>query len=207
MNRQRINVAAAVGLVCLAGLGCKSLTGGGKSELTFTHSKVKETKAEIKAGHTYASTKTFTKPDGKGGYERNAAAIIHVVVANHPLDSSFGLRTLGTLPKAAGEVKVQFSLVGKDGTSGKESDAAPEVGVYTAKADRFMKVESVGILAHDGSAGTKNWFNSTKLDGQVEITSADDGKIEGKIDVNDGEAKLSGNFVATLGKGAAPEKN
>ena len=205
MNR-RLHTFALLTLTLAILLGCEAIGGGGASELTVSHAKVPEAKLTIKSGHTYATTKTFTKTDASGKSEMKKALAVHAYVSNQELDPSRGMISMGKVPASKEEMKVAFTLIGKEGTTGKESDAAPEVGTYSAKADRFMKVESVGILAHDGTKGAKHWFNGTKLEGSVEVTSASDGKLEGTIDVKDDKGAVKGKFTVTLGKGAAKKK-
>ena len=147
---------------------------------------------EVKSGHTYASTKTFTSADGKSTHAR----IVSVYLANEAIDPEWGARTMGEPPKSADGIKVQLSLVGTEGTEGKDSDAPPETGKYTPDADKFMAVQSVGVSA----GGKKHWLGDD-LQGSVEITSAGDGRITGTVDLKNEKGAIKGSFGALLGKG------
>ncbi len=92
-------------------------------------------------------------------------------------------------------VRVTFSLVGEEGT--KETSPL-KGGTYSAKADKYMKVETVGIVTRKGGNDSKNWLDRSSLDGTVKVTSVSDDSISGDIDVTAGEASIKGSFTAKI---------
>ena len=93
------------------------------------------------------------------------------------------------------QVRVVFSLIGEEGTNDKSS---PKAGTYSAKAEKFMKVESVGIVARKGSADVKSWLDRSMLSGEVKVTSASADEIGGDVDLTSGDTSIKGSFTAKV---------
>ncbi len=93
------------------------------------------------------------------------------------------------------QVRVVLSLIGDEGTN----DKSPlKAGTYSAKADKYMKVESVGIVSRKGGIDNKAWFDRSTLSGQVKVTSATADEISGDIDLIAGDNAIKGSFTAKV---------
>ena len=95
------------------------------------------------------------------------------------------------------QARVVFSLVGDEGTNEK---SPPKAGTYSAKADKFMKVEDVAIVSRKGAADNKSWLDRSTLSGQVKVTSATADEISGDIDLTAGDNTIKGSFTAKVFK-------
>lgn len=203
----RRHALAALLLLVIALLGCKKLGlggedeggGGSKSapEITVAHPKIPKTTVPVSSAHTYSSTKTFTAPNTP----MKTARVVTVFLSNTPLDPSRGPATMGKPPAKKGDVKVQLALIGKEGTDGGDTQAPPEAGVYDTKADKFMKLESVAIHGHDGSAAFKDFLDRDALAGKVEVTNVTAQTFDGTVALTAGASSIQGSFTATIGKG------
>ena len=136
-------------------------------------------------------TKTFTDTTGK----MTTAVVYNLHVANYDLNGErFGASLNNPMP-ADDSVRVMFSLVGDEGTK----EGSPlKAGTYSAKADKYMKVETVGIVTRKGGNEIKNWFDRSTLNGEVKVTSVSDGSASGDIDVTAGENTIKGSFTAKI---------
>lgn len=177
-------IAFAVGLS-----GCSK--GGGANSLNVKHASVGTKDLAVKSGYAFAVTKSFTDINQK----ITTAVVYNVFTADYDLDASnFGM-TLEKPMASEDQMRVVFSLVGEEGTK----DPAPlKAGTYSAKADKYMKVENVGIVTRKGSADTKTWFDRNGLAGQVTVTSVTDDLISGDIDVTVGDSAIKGSFTAKI---------
>jgi hypothetical protein len=88
-----------------------------------------------------------------------------------------------------------FTLVGGQGTDGK---SAPKAGTYSAKADKFMKVETVGIVSRKGGADNKVWLERGTVSGEVRVTSVSGDTMSGDVDLTSGETSIKGSFTAKI---------
>ena len=93
------------------------------------------------------------------------------------------------------QVRVVFSLIGDEGTNDK---SAPKAGTYSAKADKFMKVESAGLVARKGGADVKSWLDRSMLSGEVKVSSASADEISGDVDLTSGDTSIKGSFTAKV---------
>jgi len=114
----------------------------------------------VKSSYAFAVTKTFTDTAGK----MTTAATYNVYAANYDLDSSFFAQTMNKPMASDDQMRVVFSLVNDEG--GTEKSPA-KAGTYSAKADKFMKVESVGIVSRKGGADNTGWLERGTLTGDV----------------------------------------
>jgi len=73
-----------------------------------------------------------------------------------------------------------------------------KAGTYSAKADKHMKVETVGIVSRKGGADNKVWLDRSTLSGQVKVTSASANEIAGDFDLTAGETTVKGSFTAKV---------
>jgi hypothetical protein len=145
----------------------------------------------VKSCYAFAVTKTFTDITGK----ITTAATYNFHAANYDLDAAnFGM-TLDKPMTSDDQMRVMFSLVGNEGT---KENAPLMTGTYSAKADKYMKVETVGIVTRKGGADTKTWLDRSTLNGDVKVTSVSDDSIAGDIDVTSGETTIKGSFTAKI---------
>ncbi|HEV2905311.1 MAG TPA: hypothetical protein VGW32_09695 [Pyrinomonadaceae bacterium] len=169
--------------------GCSK--GGGGNSLHVKSPAVGEKDLVVKSGYAFAVTKSFTDINQK----ITTAVTYNVHAANYDLDATnFGM-TLEKPMASEDQLRLVFSLVGEEGTK----DHAPiKAGTYSAKADKYMKVETVGIVTRKGNADTKTWFDRSSLTGQVNVTSVTDDSISGDIDVTAGDSAIKGSFTAKI---------
>jgi len=93
------------------------------------------------------------------------------------------------------QMRVVFSLVGEEGTK----DPTPlKAGTYSAKADKYMKVETVGIVTRKNGTEIKNLFDRSTLNGEVKVTSVSGDSANGDIDVTAGDNTIKGSFTAKI---------
>ncbi|MGZ5437910.1 MAG: hypothetical protein ACXW3F_17770, partial [Pyrinomonadaceae bacterium] len=145
----------------------------------------------VKSSFAFAVTKSFTDINQK----ITTAVVYNVFTANYDLDATnFGM-TLEKTMASEDQMRVVFSLVGEEGT---KDPTALKAGTYSAKADKHMKVETVGIVTRKGNADTKTWFDRSSLSGQVTLTSVTDDSISGDIDVTAGDSAIKGSFTAKI---------
>jgi hypothetical protein len=179
----------AVSIVALSFSACSKGSGG--NSLHVKSPAAGEKDVAVKSGFAYAVTKSFTDINQK----ITTAVVYNVFTADYDLDSSnFGM-TLEKPLTSEDQMRVVFSLVGEEGT---KDPAALKTGTYSAKADKYMKVETVGIVTRKGSADTKTWFDRGTLTGQVTLTSVTDDSISGDIDVMAGDNSIKGSFTARI---------
>lgn len=184
-----ILILIAVSIAALSLSGCSK--GGGGNSLHVKSPAAGEKDLAVKSSFTFAVTKSFTDINQK----ITTAVVYNVFTANYDLDSAnFGM-TLEKPMASEDQMRVVFSLVGEEGT--KES-APLKAGAYSAKADKYMKVETVGIVTRKGNADTKTWFDRSSLSGQVTLTAVTDDSISGDIEVTAGDSAIKGSFTAKI---------
>lgn len=182
-------VLAAVMAAALLLSGCSKGSGGNSLHVKSAASGEKD--LAVKSGYAFPVTKSFTDINQK----ITTAVLYNIYAANYDLDAGNFAMTLDKPMASDDQVRVVFSLVGEEGT---KDPAALKAGTYSAKADKYMKVETVGIVTRKGSADSKNWFDRSSLNGQVTLTSVTDDSISGDIDVTAGENTIKGAFTAKI---------
>jgi len=136
-------------------------------------------------------TKTFTDTSGK----MTTAVVYNVHAANYDLNGErFGASLNNPMP-SDDSIRVMFSLVGEEGT---KENSPLKAGTYSAKADKYMKVEAVGIVTRKNGTEIKNWFDRSTLNGEVKVTSVSGDSASGDIDVNAGDNTIKGSFTAKI---------
>lgn len=186
--------ASAAKLILFTTTLALAITGCGNSEGNHLHVKpagASEKEMPIKSSYAFPVTKSFTDIDQK----ITTAVSYNVYVANYDLDSGNFAMTLDKPMASDDQMRVVFSLVGEEGTN---ENSALKTGTYSAKADKYMKVETVGIVTRRGSADVKSWLDRSTLSGDVKITSVSDDTVSGNIDVTAGEASINGSFTAKI---------
>ena len=115
----------------------------------------------IKSGFAFPVTKSFTDVNGK----ITTASAYNVYLANYDLDAKNFAMTLDKPLTADDQVRVVFSLIGDEGTNDKSPMKA---ATYSAKADKYDKAESAGIVARKSGADVKSWLDRSMLDRRSE---------------------------------------
>lgn len=179
----------AIAVACALIIAGCSKSGG--NHLHVKPAGASENDMDVKSSYTYGVTKTFTDINQK----ITTAATYNTYAANYDLDSANFGQTLQKPLTADEQVRVEFSLVGEEGS--KESSPL-KTGTYSAKADKYMKVETVGIVTRKGGADNKAWLDRSTLTGEVKLTSVSDDSISGDIDVTAGDASIKGAFTAKI---------
>ena len=186
---RRLYVAAFLITVALFLSACGKSAGGNSIHVKSTATGEKD--LAVKSGYAFAVTKTFTDINNK----ITTSSAYNVYVANYDLDAGNFAMTMDKPLASDDQVRVMFSLIGDEGTN----DKSPlKAGTYSAKADKHMKVESVGIVSRKGGADNKAWLDRSTLSGEVKVTSASADEISGDIDVTAGDTTIKGSFTAKV---------
>ena len=173
----------------LAICGC-SKSGGG-NDLHVKSAAAGDRDVATKSAFADPVTKTFTDATGK----ITTAVVYNIHAANYDLDGGrFGASLNNPMP-ADDSIRVMFSLVGEEGT---KENSPLKAGTYSAKADKYMKVETVGIVTRKGGTEIKNWFDRSTLNGEVKVTSVSGDSASGDIDVTAGDSTIKGSFTAKI---------
>jgi hypothetical protein len=186
--RQIIFVSCLLALALFLG-GCGKGAGGGSMQLKSPATGDKD--MPVKSGYAFAVNKTFTDTSNK----ITMAAAYNVAAANYDLDGTNFAMTLDKPLTSDDQVRVMFTLVGDQGTNEK-SPLKP--GAYSAKADKFMKVETAGIVSRKGGADSKVWFDRSSLTGDAKVTSVSGDTITGEVDLTSGAMSIKGPFTAKI---------
>jgi hypothetical protein len=189
-NRPFIFALVALALACALFLtGCGK--GAGGSGLHVKSPATGEKDVPVKSAYAFAVTKTFTDTSNK----ITTASAYNSDAANYDLDATNFAMTLDKPLTSDDQIRVMFSLIGEQGSN----DKTPlKAGTYSAKADKFMKVETVGIVSRKGGADNKVWLDRNSLTGDVKVTSASADEISGDIDVTGGDTTIKGSFTAKI---------
>ncbi len=145
----------------------------------------------VKSGYAFDVTKTFTDTSN----QITTAPSYRVYAANYDLDGGNFAVTLNKPLTADDQVRVVFSLVGEQGGNDK---TAAKTGSYSAKADKFMKVEDVAIVSRKAGADNMGWLERSTLTGEAKITSVTGDTITGELDLTSGAASIKGPFTAKI---------
>ncbi|HQP34290.1 MAG TPA: hypothetical protein PLI95_03900 [Polyangiaceae bacterium] len=185
---------APITLIAACVLSC---SGGGSLELSADGSKQSFAPS---LGISYATTKTFTEPDPKGGFKSAKASSHHLYLTNFAPKSDVRNLREKTSPTANGNVRVSMAFVGPEGSEGSKTDTPIPSGSYGAAAAKFQKVESIEITVFADGKAKEVDLDRDKTTGTVKITSADGESIAGEIDVRDGKSSVKGSFKTKLQK-------
>ena len=191
VNFPNLHLVATISLLALFVVltGCSKSAGGNSMNLKWPGMNQKE--MPVKSSYAFAVTKTFTDINQK----ISTAPSYQVFAANYDLDATtFGL-TLNKPLAADDQLRVTLSLVGDEGGNEKSPLKA---GDYSAKADKFMKVEAVGIVTRKDGKDNTLWLDRSTLTGTVKVTSASAEAVSGDVDLNAGESAIKGSFTAKI---------
>jgi hypothetical protein len=169
--------------------GCGKSAGGNSLHVKSAATGGKD--FPVKSSYTFAVTKTFTDVNNK----MTTASAYYVYAANYDLDAGNFAMTLDKPLSSDDHLRVVFNLIGAEGTN----DKSPlKTGTYSAKADKYMKVETAGIVARKNGADSKLWLDRSTLTGEVKVTSASAESISGEVDLTAGENTIKGSFTAKM---------
>jgi len=192
-SHQSVRTAALAAFVVLSILSL-CLVGCTKSGGTGLHVKSHATDDKdisVKSSYAFAVTKTFTDIAGK----ITTAPSYRVYAANYDLDAANFAMTLDKPLTSDERLRVVFSLVGEQ--AGNEKTPL-KAGTYSAKADKFMKVEDVGIVSRKGGADSKVWLDRSTLTGEVKVNSVSGDTMSCDVDLSAGETSIKGSFTAKI---------
>jgi hypothetical protein len=191
-DRRRLfftSIAAIALISALLIFGCGKMSGGNSIHVKSATTTDKD--LPVKSSYAFAVAKTFTDINNK----ITTASAYNVYVANYDLDANNFKMTMDKPLTSDDQVRVVFSLIGDEGTNDK---SPPKAGTYSAKADKFMKVESAGLVARKGGADAKSWLDRSMLSGEVKVSSASADEISGDVDLTSGETSIKGSFTAKV---------
>ena len=189
--RERLSILS-IGMVVAVALllsGCGNGTGG--SGLHVKSPTTGEKDLAIKSSYSFAITKSFTDTANNV----TTAPSYRVYLANYDLDPANFAKTLDRPLNSDEHIRVVFSLVGEQGGNDK---SPPKAGTYSAKADKFMKVEDVSIVSRKGGNDTKFVLDRSALTGEVKVTSASGNTMSGDVNLAAGETTVKGSFTAKI---------
>jgi hypothetical protein len=179
-----------VALACALFLaGCSNDAGGNSLHVKSPASGEKD--LPVKSAYAFTVTKTFTDTSNN----ISTASAYNVYAANYDLDAANFAMTMDKPLTYDDQVRVVFSLIGDQGTNDK---SPPKAGTYSAKADKFMKVETAGIVSRKGGQDNKVWLDRHTLTGDVKVTSASADEISGDVDLSSGDTSIKGSFTAKI---------
>lgn len=178
-----------IALVTLSIVGCGKVAGGNSLHIKSATTGDKDLAA--KSGYAFPVTKTFTDINGK----ITTASAYNVYLANYDLDAKNFAMTLDKPLTADDQVRVVFSLIGDEGTNDK---SAVKAATYSAKADKYDKAESAGIVTRKNGADVKSWLDRSMLTGEVKVTSASADEIAGDVNLSAGDSVIKGSFTAKI---------
>lgn len=145
----------------------------------------------IKSGYAFPVTKSFTDVNQK----ITTASAYNVYLANYDLDPKNFALTLDKPLTSDDQVRVVFSLIGAEGSN---DQTAPKATTYSAKADKYLKAESAGIVARKNGADVKSWLDRSMLSGEVTVSSVSAEEITGDVNLSAGDMAFKGSFTAKI---------
>lgn len=145
----------------------------------------------VKSSYAFGVTKSFTDINNK----MTTAPSYRVYAASYDLDSGNFAQTMDRPLPSDDQIRVTFSLVGDQGGNEKSPMKA---GDYSAKADKFMKVEDASIVTRQGGKDNTLWLDRSKLSGNVKVKSVSGDTMTGEADLTDGQSAIKGAFTAKI---------
>ena len=186
--RQIIFASCLIALALFVGSCSK---GSGSNSMQLKSPVTGDKDMPVKSGYAFAVTKTFTDTANN----ITTAPSYRVYAANYDLDAGNFAMTLNKSLTADDQLRVVFSLVGDQG--GNEKSPA-KAGTYSAKADKFMKVEDVAIVSRKAGTDHTGWLERSTLTGDAKVTLVSGDTITGELDLASGAASIKGPFTAKI---------
>ena len=190
IDRHPFHLGMAMTFVLLAVL----LTGCGKTgsnSISLKWPGVTSKQMPVKSSYAFGVTKSFTDINNK----MTTAPSYRVYAASYDLDAGNFSQTMDKPLPADDQIRLTFSLVGDQGGNEKSPLKA---GDYSAKADKFLKVEDASIVTHQGGKDNTLWLDRSKLSGNVKVASVSGDTVTGEADLTDGESAIKGPFTAKV---------
>lgn len=185
-------LAAVITLCLLMSVAC----GGGNGTSLAIKASEKSLTLNGKASGVDLGNVISTSP-GKPQLQTSSHSII---LANYDMDTT----NLGTMRKpltAADQIRLAIGITGEEATNEKTPF---KVGTYLVANDKINDVRNLTISTFaDGKESTITFdtmSSSTKMTGEVKITSVTDDAVSGSIDVTEGDKLVKGNFTAKIAK-------
>jgi len=169
--------------------GCSK--GGGANSMNLKWPGVNQKEMPVKSSYAFGVTKTFTDINNK----ITTAPSYRVYAASYDLDAANFSQTMDKPLASDDQIRVTFSLVGDQGGNEKTPLKA---GDYSAKADKFMKVETAGIVTRKDGKDDTFWLDRSALTGNVKVTSVSGDSASGEVDLSDGKSAIKGPFTAKI---------
>jgi len=190
-NKQSLRFPAAISLLIVALMFSSCSKGAGASSMNLKWPGMNQKEMPVKSSYAYGVTKTFTDINNK----ITTAPSYRVYAASYDLDAANFSQTMDKPLASDDQIRVTFSLVGDQGGTEKTPLKA---GDYSAKADKFMKVETAGIVTRKDGKDDTLWLDRSALTGTAKVTSVSGDSISGEVDLSDGQSAIKGPFTAKI---------
>jgi len=182
-------------LVLCVSIGFTACGGGAGSSLTIK-SGDKAISFSAKTSGTELGNVISTTP-GQPSLQTSSHTIY---LANYDMDTT----NVGTMRKsltAADQIRVEIGITGESSTDQKTPFKA---GTYAVSNDKINDVRLLRVTTFaDGKQNTIDFdtmSSSTKMTGEVKITSVTDDAVSGSIDITEGDKSVKGSFTGKLTK-------
>jgi hypothetical protein len=123
-----------------------------------------------------------------------------IYLANYEMDTT----NVGTMRKpltAADQIRVEIGITGEASTNEKTPF---KVGTYTVTNDKVNDVRGLLVTTFTDGKESKIDFDtmssSSKMTGEVKISSVTDDSVSGTIDISEGDKSVKGSFTARIAK-------
>jgi hypothetical protein len=175
-------------MVALLLSGCGK---AGPSSMKLKWPGVGEKEMPVKSSFAFGVTKSFTDINNK----ITTAPSYRVYAASYDLDAGNFSQTMDKPLASDDQIRVTFSLVGDQGGTEK---TPLKPGDYSAKADKFMKAETAGIVTRKDGKDDTLWLDRSALTGTVKVTSVSGDSVTGEADLSDGRSAIKGPFITKI---------
>ena len=189
--KQTLRFSAALSLLIVALMFSSCSKGAGGSSMSLKWPGMNQKEMPVKSSYAYGVTKTFTDINNK----ITTAPSYRVYAASYDLDAANFSQTMDKPLASDDQIRVTFSLVGDEGGTEKTPVKA---GDYPAKADKFMKVETAGIVTRKDGKDSALWLDRSALTGDVKVSSVTGDSVTGEVDLTDGQSAIKGPFTAKI---------
>ena len=188
--KHSLRLSAAISFLIVA-LMLSACGKAGPSSMNLKWPGMAQKEMPVKSSYAYGVTKSFTDINNK----ISTAPSYRVYAASYDLDAANFSQTMDKPLASDDQIRVTFSLVGDQGGTEKTPLKA---GDYSAKADKFMKVESAGIVTRKDGKDDTLWLDRSALAGNVKVTSVAGDSVTGEADLTDGQSAIKGPFTAKI---------
>ena len=189
-NKHSLRLLAAISFLIIA-LMLSACAKAGPSSMSLKWPGMNQKEMPVKSSYAYGVTKTFTDINNK----ITTAPSYRVYAASYDLDAANFSQTMDKPLASDDQIRVTFSLVGDEGGTEK---TPVKPGDYSAKADKFMKVETAGIVTRKDGKDSTLWLDRSALAGDVKVTSVTGDSVTGEADLTDGQSAIKGPFTAKI---------